>query len=263
MDMQLIDTHCHIHDREFFSKDDAEQVYRRSAESLEAMLLVGTSLQDSKDAVVFASDHSSKCFVAVGIHPHEAGKLTPEQITDTIQQLREVADSAVVRAVGECGLDFYYNDRSEALIKQTQLLEGQLQIATDYKLPVTFHVREAFDDFWPILANFPDVTGVLHSFTDRANHVETALGRGLSIGVNGIATFTSHAWQKEIFKSIPIESIVLETDAPFLTPHPIRGTINEPRNVTYVTKYLAELRGEDEQYITEHTTANARRLFGF
>ncbi len=262
--MYLIDTHCHVHNPELFTSDDSEEALEKSVKAgVTRMIGIGTSLEDSKNAITFAHAHADNYWASVGIHPHEAVKLSEVEIADHLEQLDILASDSKVVAIGECGFDFYYNDRSADLRKQTQLLNGQLEIAQKHNLPVSFHVRDAFDDFWPILANFPDVTGVLHSFTDRANHVETALGRGLSIGVNGIATFTSHAWQKEIFKSIPIESIVLETDAPFLTPHPIRGTINEPRNVTYVTKYLAELRGEDEQYITDHTTANARRLFRF
>jgi len=261
--MQLIDSHCHIHDREFFDADAAEAVYQRSVKQLEAMLLIGTSLDDSRQAISFAGMHPEKCFAAIGIHPHEAGKKSKQEIVEELQGLGLLADDPSVRAVGECGLDFYYNDRSEVLGKQTSLLEGQLQIATDNNLPVSFHVREAFVDFWPILDNFPDIQGVLHSFTDKPEHLEMALSRGLLIGINGIATFTSHSWQKELFKSVRIDSFVLETDAPFLTPNPIRGTINEPINVTYVTKYLAELRGEDEEYIAEHTTANARKLFRF
>ena len=141
-------------------------------------------------------------------------------------------------------------------------MRGQLEIAKKHNLPLSFHIREAFDDFWPVFDEFTDLRGVLHSFTDRPNHLEKALKRGLYIGINGIATFTSHAWQRELFKTIPIESIVVETDTPFFTPHPFRGTINKPENVIYITKYLAELRGEDVTYITECTTKNARSLFG-
>jgi len=259
--MQPIDTHCHIHDQEFFDAIKAEEIFQVSATELEHMLLIGTSLLDSRRAVDFASAHMDKSKAAVGIHPHEALKMGSDQIKVDTSELKKLAQNDHVRAIGECGLDFYYNDRSKALALQTQLLEAQLQIATDLRLPVSFHVREAFDDFWPVFDNFSGITGVLHSFTDRQKHVDVALSKELLVGINGIATFTSHSWQRQIFASIPLESVVLETDSPFLTPRPMRGTINEPRNVTYVTKFLAELRGDNAEHITQITTNNARRLF--
>lgn len=259
--MQLIDTHCHIHSPEFFEAKQAEEVYKESARKLEAMVLVGTNLSDSIDAVSFADEHPEKCFVSAGIHPHEAVKMTKRQIESDTQALAELAKSAKVKAVGECGFDFFYNDRNKVLDLQTQLFEAQIQIAVDLDLPLVFHVREGFDEFWPILTNFSGITGVLHSFSDKQINVDRALQMGLFIGVNGIATFTKLDWQRQIFKDLPLESIVIETDSPFLTPSPIRGTINKPINVTYVTQFLAELKGEDVKQLSAITTTNARRLF--
>mgnify|MGYP000856034499 CR=1 FL=1 len=259
--MNPIDTHCHIHSPEFFDSDQAESVYKESASNLEAMILVGTSLSDSKDAINFADDHPDKCFASVCIHPREAAKMTKDQITADLKELAAIAKHKSVRAIGECGFDFFYNDKSKLTRNQTLLLEGQLQIASDLGLPLSFHIREGFDEFWPILTNFSAVKGVLHSFSDRQIHLNKALENNLLIGINGIATFTTHDWQIELFRNIPLKSVVLETDSPFLTPRPIRGTINKPINVTYVTNFLAELRGENAEYITTITTSNARKLF--
>lgn len=259
--MQLIDTHCHIHSPEFFDAKDAEAVYKESADELEAMILVGTSLADSKDAITFAKKHSDKCYVAVGIHPHEAAKMTKQQIESDARGLAEIAKSDSVRAIGECGFDFFYNDKSKSIKHQTMLLEAQLQIAQDFDLPLSFHIREGFDELWPVLDNFKNVRGVLHSFTDRQENLDNALARNLLIGINGIATFTTHDWQIEVFKTVPLKSVVLETDSPFLTPRPMRGKINKPINVTYVTNFLAELRGENAKHINTITTTNARTLF--
>nr|MBP9738904.1 TatD family hydrolase [Candidatus Saccharibacteria bacterium] len=205
--MQLIDTHCHIHDLEFFDGESANSTYNQASEQLEALLLIGTSLVDSKRAVEFAHLHPEKCWACVGIHPHEASKLTEAEITEHLAGIAQLASDEKVRAIGECGFDFYYNERSEVLSKQKQLFAGQLEIAKQYNLPLSFHVREAFDDFWPVFDEFTGIRGVLHSFTDRPKHLEKALERGLYIGINGIATFTSHDWQRELFKTIPIESI--------------------------------------------------------
>lgn len=259
--MQLIDTHCHLHDVEFFPSKQAEEVYKSSADELEIMILIGTSLADSNQAVLFSNKHPKKTRVAIGVHPHEAARMDDPAIAESTSGLGELVGNPQVVAIGECGLDFFYNNRQELLKKQTLLLEGQLQLALDNDLAVSFHVREAFDDFWPILKNFKGLRGVLHSFSDSQANVEMALKNNLYIGVNGIATFTKHEWQREVYKNIPIENIVLETDAPFLTPHPIRGTMNEPKNVTYITNFLAELRGEHAEQIAQVTTTNARKLF--
>lgn len=259
--MRPIDTHCHLHDPEFFDGQQAEEIARTSGD-LEAMLLVGTSLADSKNAVSFAHAHSGICWASVGIHPHEAGSLSESDIEAQCDELARLAGDQKVRAVGECGFDFYYNKRSEVVDKQKRLLERQLEVAETHDLPVSFHVRDGFDDFWPVYDRF-NVRGVLHSFTDNATNLQKGLERDLFIGVNGIATFTKDDAQKELFRTVPLESVVVETDAPFLTPHPKRGKINVPKNVTYITQFLAELRGEDVQDIIRITTSNARRLFKF
>lgn len=261
--MDLIDTHCHLHDPSFFQPKEAEQALASSVDGGVAQMLgIGTSVEDSKNAITFAHEHPHHYWASIGIHPHEAAKLSEGEIDAQLAELERLANDEKVIAVGECGFDFYYNDRSTDLKKQIQLLHGQLAIAQKYNLPVSFHVREAFDDFWPVFDQY-NIKGVLHSFTDRPDHLEKALSRGLFIGVNGIATFTSHTWQTEMFKTMPLKSIVIETDSPFLTPAPRRGRINTPNNVIYITNYLAELRGEDVRHIASHTTTNARRLFGF
>ena len=144
---------------------------------------------------------------------------------------------------------------------QIKALEEQLQLAQKYKKPVIFHVREAFDDFWPILDNFHDIRGELHSFTDTKENLAEALKRGLFIGVNGISTFTKDPAQQAMFQSIPIERMLLETDAPFLTPKPLRGKVNEPAFVRHVAEFHAQIRGISIQEIASQTTTNARALF--
>lgn len=259
----LIDTHCHIHSAEFFTPEQAEEALNDALEhGVTKIIAVATSLADSKDAIAFAHAHPKNVWATIGIHPHEAANLTKEQIRSQLSELAELAADSKVVGVGECGFDFYYNDRAECYERQKQLLIGQLEIAKKHSLPLSFHVREAFSEFWPVFESYSGLTGVLHSFTDRPEHMERAVKHGLCIGINGIATFTSHLWQKEMFKQIPLNNIVVETDAPFLTPKPKRGTMNKPENVTYITKYLAELRGEDATDITRCTTNNAERLFG-
>src|SRR6185437_15172603 len=129
-----------------------------------------------------------------------------------------------------------------------------------------FHVREAFDDFWPVFESYQSgrkpVRGVLHSFTDSQANLERAMRHGLYVGVNGIATFTKNPGQRELYRTMPIEVLLLETDAPFLTPTPDRGKICEPKHVRTTAEFLAELRGESLEALAETTTQNARQLFG-
>lgn len=259
--LNLVDSHCHLHDPEFFETAAADQAYQAAcAAGVSRMLCVGTSLVDSQAAIEFSKHRPGNCWASVGIHPHEAEKFSGQQLNQTLAELAQLATAPEVRAIGECGFDFYYHDRS-SVAAQRSLLEGQLAIAQQLNLPVSFHVREGFSELWPVVDNFPGLRGVLHSFTDREKQLELALSHDLLIGINGIATFTTHKWQRDLYKTIPLGNIILETDAPFLTPKPKRGNINTPENVIYITKFMAELRNESEESIALATTANAMKLF--
>lgn len=262
---QYVDTHCHIHDPEFFAAEQAEEALKKAvAAGVNRLVCVGTSLEDSKRAIAFAHKHPEHCFASIGIHPHEAAKMNEDSAAKQLEQLELLAADDKVVAVGECGFDFYYNDKTQSFERQKQLLEGQLRIALKHNLPLCFHVREGFEEFWQVFEVYKGkgVRGVLHSFTDRQHHFERGIRHGLKIGINGIATFTTHSWQRELFKNASISDFVLETDAPFLTPAPMRGIINTPENVIYITNFLAELRGESIEGIAKATTANAMDLFG-
>lgn len=250
--MQLIDSHCHLHDTEFYS-DEREDVYHRAIDAEVAMVCVGTDVRSSREAVDFASAHDHT-YAVIGIHPHEAG-------VNSTQDIAELLKSAPkrVHGIGEIGLDYFYEHSPRDV--QIQRLEEQLQLAADHNLPVSFHVREAFDDFWPILDNFQGIRGVLHSFTDTQENLDRGFSRGLYVGINGISTFTKDALQRQMYADIPLERILLETDAPFLTPAPFRGTMNEPKFVGRVAEHAAALRGVAPDLVSQVTTDNARRLF--
>lgn len=268
--MQLVDTHCHIHESGLSGAGDnhthqkwmsggnpSPSALAKAAReaNVTRLICVGCTLDDSQRSIEFVQDQQG-CWASIGIHPHEA---KPHNTPETKQAFAGLATKPKVVAVGECGLDYYYAHSPR--LDQIAMLEFQLQLALDHKLPVIFHVREAYDDFWPIFANFPGLTGVLHSFTDSMTNMERAIAEGLHIGVNGIATFTKDEAQRKMFMAIPLSNLLLETDAPYLTPTPVRGTINEPKNVTYITEFLAELRGETAAAIAEATTTSATRLF--
>jgi TatD DNase family protein len=265
---ELVDTHCHIQSigqtggerttRQLWAKSglNADHVIDQAAQAgVTRLICVGCDLDDSRLAVDFAADHET-CWTSIGIHPHEAKHhLAGEKLSE----FAALTEHPKVVAVGECGLDYYYEHSPKA--DQIKVLEFQLELAQAAGLPLIFHVRQAFDDFWPVLANFKDVKGVLHSFTDNADNLSKGLERGFYIGVNGIATFAKDTDLLAVYRSIPLDQLLLETDAPFLTPTPHRGSINEPQRVTDVATFLAKLRGESLEELAKITTANACRLF--
>ncbi len=247
--MQLIDTHCHIHSADY--KLDREQAYKNAIEAgVSKLICVGTDVADSKLAMQFATDHIG-VFASVGVHPHEA--------KHGIDGLKDLVSQDKVIAIGEIGLDYYYEHSDRKT--QMNIFEQQLRIADDANLPVIFHVREAFDDFWHIVEKFPNVRGVIHSFTDSQENLDKAIQNGFYIGLNGIITFTKDEAQKAMYTSLPLQKIILETDSPYLTPVPYRGTLNEPVFVREVARYLSTVRSTSVDELALLTTQNATNLF--
>lgn len=245
----LVDTHCHIHEAEY-PLDVGDVLARAREHGVNEIVCVGTSVQSSREAVSFAAQHEH-VYASIGVHPHD---------TKEGYDIADLYDESVI-AFGEIGLDYFYTHSPREI--QITALESQLQLAREYNKPVIFHVREAFDDFWPILDNFSGIRGVLHSFTDNINNLELGLSRGLYVGVNGISTFTKDSAQRAMFAAIPLERMVLETDAPFLTPTPYRGKVNEPAFVRLVAEYHANQRSISLEELAAQTTTNARELFAF
>lgn len=247
--MQLIDTHCHIHESTY-PLDQAKTLDNAHASGVTQMLCVGTSQQSSKEAVEFAMGHDG-VFSTIGVHPHET--------KDGWEQIRLLIGSQKLVAVGEIGLDYFYTHSPRDV--QILALEAQIDLALQANLPIIFHVREAFDDFWPIFDNFQGIRGELHSYTDSIKNLELGLKRGLFIGVNGISTFTKDESQKTMFAAIPLDRMLLETDAPFLTPAPLRGKVNEPAYVRRIAEFHAGVRNMPVEEIAAITSANATALF--
>lgn len=253
--MQLFDTHCHIHfpDYEIDPEEDIEAAKKAGVNRL---LCVGCTLKDSELAVEMAARHEN-IWASIGIHPHEAKDYVENE--ELLQQFRELATKPKVVAIGECGLDYYYNHSSKE--DQEELFRFQLTMAQEHDLPLIFHVRDAFDDFLAILSDFEGVRGVVHSFTADTTTLDKLLNLGFYIGLNGIMTFTKDQKQLEAAKAVPLDRLLLETDAPFLTPVPYRGTICQPKHVGDTAKFLSDLRGETLEELAAATTQNAKKLF--
>lgn len=273
--MELFDSHCHVQsaglpDGEKSTRDmwakaggltrDAV-VQRARAAGVTRLVAVGCELEDSKLAVDFAADRDG-CYASTGLHPHEAGRYAGQKAA--LQAFAGLADKPKVVAIGECGLDYFYEHSPRAA--QLEVLQFQIELALEHDLPIIFHVRNAFEDFWPVFERYQrkarPIRGVLHSFTDSIENLERAVRHNLYIGVNGIATFTKKPEQQAMHRAIPLTHLLLETDAPFLTPVPYRGTICEPYHIRTIAEFLAGQRHESLDDIAAVTTGNARQLFG-
>lgn len=244
----LTDTHCHIHEADYPLNVD-ETITRAHIAGVKKMICVGTSEESSRQAVEFAENREG-IYATIGVHPHDT--------KDGWEEIAGLAHKKPV-AVGEVGLDYYYNHSPREM--QIKALESQIDLALKHNLPIIFHVRDAFSDFWPIFDNFHGIRGELHSFTDTKEHMEEGLKRGLYVGINGISTFTKDEVQKEMFAQVPLDRLLLETDAPFLTPVPFRGKVNEPAFVKNVAEHQALVRGLSLEKIAATTSANADALF--
>ncbi len=253
--IEFFDTHCHIQFADY--PLDKEQAMLDAANwGVSSYIAVGCALHDSQGAVHFAAQHKS-VWASIGLHPHEGTRYVHDH--HALQQFRDLANKPKVVAVGETGLDYHYEHSPKE--DQKKLLRFQLDLATEHKLPLIFHVREAFDDFWSIFDEYQGLRGVVHSFTSGTDDLEQILSRGLYVGLNGIMTFTTDTKQLDAAKAVPLNRLLLETDSPYLTPTPFRGRIGEPKYVRTVGEFLANLRGESLEELALQTTSNAKELF--
>jgi len=278
MNSELIDTHCHIHDAAFsdkFANKSPDLMIKEAHEAgVEKLICVGTDLSSSEQAVEFCASREN-CFSSVALHPHEVATLSDTEIEQAMTRLRAIVVSKPpsLKAIGECGLDYFYHSDTETHERQQKLLRAHLDIAVKFDLPLIFHIRDAqnsdgsaasnaFEEFFEIFDSYKKLRGVVHSFSATKKELAGVLERDLYVGLNGIMTFTKLPKQLEAAKAVPLEKIVVETDAPFLTPAPLRGKMCEPKHVVFTAEFLSDLRGENPQQFAKQTTLNAQRLFG-
>lgn len=261
--MELVDTHCHIHFPDY--KLDPNEVLNSARKAgVKRVIVVGCSLVDSLLGVDFARRHDG-VYSAVGMHPHEAREYVNNH--NALQRFQHVVQAEKLKehgsklvAIGEVGLDYHYMHSPKE--DQQKLLRFQLDIATEFNLPVIFHVREAFEDFWQIYDEYKHLKGVVHSFSSSAEDIKQILKRDLFVGLNGIITFSKDAELQQTIKSLSLRNILLETDAPFLTPTPNRGKVNEPKYVVETANFLSTLLNEPLKSVAATTTDSAIKLFG-
>jgi TatD DNase family protein len=253
----VIDTHCHLHDRAFDADRD-EVVARARAAGLSTMVTIGEDLEDSYRAIAVAERYEISA--AAGVHPHEAKNAPP----DLEVGLRSLLDAPGVIAIGETGLDYYY-DRSPRDV-QAAVLRAQLRVARATAFPVIFHQRDAFEPFTAILREEwrDGMRGVVHCFTGTEHEAQTYVSEfGLFLGIGGVLTFPRSEDLRAAVGTVGAQSLLLETDCPYLAPVPVRGKRNEPSFITHTAAKLADLLGMPLDRLAAITDGNAQRLFEF
>lgn len=252
--LSFVDTHCHL-EMEAFDADRDEVLERARSAGLEAVITVGSDLEGTRKGLSIARRYDF-VYASAGVHPHDAKDFSDE----SGRILMELAKDEKVVAIGETGLDYHY-DHSPRHI-QRAVFERHLAIAADCGLPVIIHSREAQKDTMDILTRAGVARGVMHCFSGDSSMAEQALSMGLSISFAGPLTFKKSKRLQEIAAIVPDDYLLVETDAPYLSPEPLRGKRNEPANVLHTLRFLAGLRGVSTADMARITTLNANRLFG-
>ncbi len=250
----LFDTHAHLDDRAF-DKDRAELLAGLQDRQISLVMNPGCSLSSSRNAVAMAEKYPW-LYAAVGSHPDAADEVC-EEVIGEYRKLCKL--SPKVKAIGEIGLDYHYEDIPRALQQKAFIM--QLELARELDLPVIVHERDAHEDGMAIIRNFPTVTGVFHCYSGSAEMARQLVELGWYIGFTGVLTFKNARKAIETAASIPLERIVLETDCPYMAPEPFRGKRNDPGYLYRMAEKLAEIRGVCVDEIHRITTENGKRLY--
>jgi len=254
MDM-IFDTHAH-YDDEAFDEDREELIKKLYEGNIKKIVNIGADLDSSKRSADLALKYDF-IYAAVGVHPDDASQINDEGL----ETLKKLTGNPKVKAIGEIGLDYYWNkDNSK---EQKEAFIRQIELAKEVDLPIVVHSREAAKDTMDILesVNIKEIGGVLHCFSYSPEIALKACGLGLYIGIGGVVTFKNAKKLKETVKILPLEKIVLETDSPYLAPDPLRGKRNCSLYLEYVVKTIAALKGIEEKEIMRKTYENACRLY--
>ena len=250
----LFDTHAHLDDRAF-DPDREELLASLPAQRLALIMNPGCSLESSRNAVKLAGQYDY-IYAAVGSHPDAADEVNVE-VMEEYQKLCKL--SKKVKAIGEIGLDYHYEDIPREI--QLKAFRVQMELARELDLPVIVHEREAHEDGMRIVREFPDVTGVFHCYSGSAEMARQLVDRGWYIGFTGVLTFKNARKAVEAASSIPLERIVIETDCPYMAPEPFRGRRNDPSKIYRMAEKLAELRDLSVEEIHAITLENGKRLY--
>ena len=259
----MIDTHCHIDDPQYAEGLDAFLEEQKAGE-VELILVPGVDKTSVKDVLEVCDRYPDYLFPALGLHPENVKEDWQEQLAtikaavDTPYTLHPTPRRSRLIAIGEIGLDYHWDTTFKE--QQQEALREQMRWAEQYHLPVMIHSRDAAEDTLKILREFPNVKGVMHCFSGSHEVAEQVVKMGYYLGIGGVITFKNCKLAEHLV-GIPLERLVLETDAPYMAPVPHRGKRNESRWMRYVAERLAQVYNCSPEYINEVTTANAKELF--
>ena len=249
----LFDTHAHMNDPAY-DEDREAVLLGLKDKGVELMMNVGCCLDSSKDCIAMAEKYPF-VYASVGSHPDSADEVNEE----VVEAYRQMAQHPKVLAIGEIGLDYYYETIPRQI--QQKAFRMQMQLAKELNMPVIVHERNAHDDGMRIVKEFKGVTGVFHCYSGSAEMARQLVDLGWYIGFTGVLTFKNARKAVETAESIPLERIVLETDCPFMAPEPFRGKRNDPGYLYRMAERLAEIRNIPVEQVWEITTANAKNLY--
>ncbi len=250
----MTDTHSHLNDPQF-SADIPEVIARARDNGVGRMIVCSWDHASSLDAVRLAEGYDG-VYAAVGVHPHDSSRWSASALND----IRKTAASDGVVAIGEIGLDYYYDSDIKTI--QKECFCDQLALAKELDMPVSVHSRNAMADTVSLLREHPGAKGVIHFFTGDRNELRLVLDMGFYIGVDGPLTFKSSGDLRDVIRYVPSDRLLLETDCPYMAPVPMRGKRNEPYMIRFILEYLAELLGADRDLLERVTDGNAETLFG-
>lgn len=250
----LFDTHAHMDDRAF-DDDRGELLSRLSEAGIGLLMNPGCSLASSRAACALAKEYDY-IYAAVGSHPDAAAEVSPE-VLEAYRAL--VRENPKVKAIGEIGLDYHYEDVPREI--QKEAFRAQMALAAELDLPVIVHEREAHADGMAIVREFPTVTGVFHCYSGSLEMAKELVSLGWYIGFTGVLTFKNARKALEVAAGLPLDRIVLETDCPYMSPEPFRGKRNDPGKLYRMAQALGALRGLSEEDVQRITLENGRRLY--
>ena len=252
----IIDTHCHLDDERY--REDLDEVLNRAKEAGVKKYIIPGADPKTLERAVELSEKYDDIYFAVGVHPYDAKNYNRDFLEQFIEHKKCVA-------VGECGLDYYRLPETQEEIEQEKALQkevfiDQIELANKYNKPLIVHIREASLDSKNILKEYAKVEGVLHCYNANEGLLELA-DRGFYFGIGGVLTFKNAKKLINVYPKIPLEKLLIETDGPYLTPHPYRGTRNEPAYCALVLDKMVELSGIDRDELKNNVLQNSKRLF--
>ena len=256
MELQLFDSHCHI-DEPRFDEDRGEVLLHMKAQKVIGCTTIGSDMATSARSKAFAQNHE-QVFAAVGVHPHEASTFNEDDLITLANWLNEPK----VVALGEIGLDYYYNHSPQEV--QIEVFLKQLDLAYRLQKPVVLHIRDAHGPMLELLKERKNhlPQGIIHCFTGSWESAKEYMKLGFYIALGGTVTFKNAPVVQRVAQNVPLENLLIETDSPYLSPEPKRGRRNEPAHVFYVAQKIAELKNCSIEEIGEVTTSNAKKVYG-